>query len=107
MRISISFNLTVDNEQLVAVGTLLRSSSQAVSRIGNVARVRLQQFEVVKRKAKGIFNVLFTVLAPPAVDLQNDVPENYFTSNKKVKAALRKAVDNAEFRVNFEGADEN
>jgi len=105
LRVAITFKMTLESDVQAGVQVLLRTGAKAVSETGNVARVRVQQFEMLIEEDKNEFDLLFTILDPPPVSVgEEDIPENYFTSTKDVAANLKKAVDLGNFRVELEGS---
>jgi len=109
MRLAITFPLRdetdIDNSKRV----FLKTSILLISATGHVAPMRIINLETVVLEGTGTFDVIFTVVGPPALELGPDeIPIEYYTTNQEVKDSLGAAVDGGTFQLIILGdADDN
>jgi len=99
MRLSITFPMVSEMNIVGMEAILLREVKLMTLVWGNVALIRIQNLEYFVYEGEGKFDIMFTVVAPPPLPEGNEIPQEYLTLNKDIKASLQQAVDGNNFTL--------
>jgi len=100
IRLAITFPVKAESDLDNSKRIVLRESILLIALTGHVAPMRIINVETVVLEGTGTFDLLFTIVGPPAIEIgEQDIPIEYYTTNQEVKNSLGSAVDQGTFTL--------